>query len=65
MKFVAIIGFGRRATKVSVDPEALFQAGNSKKFLLPFKDLLKVKTEDDLKNLKKENSSDIHLLPKF
>ena len=49
MQFVAMIGFGKRATTVLVDPDALFIFPLRKEYSPPFAELLRAKAEDDLK----------------
>ena len=56
IKFVAMIGFGKRATTVSVDPDALFKFLTVKKNIPPFKDLLQAELNEDFKKLKRKNT---------
>ena len=56
IKYVTMIGFGRRATTVSVDPNALFKFLVIKKNIPPFKDLLQAESEEDFKDLKRKNT---------
>ena len=50
-----MIGFGNRETIVSVDPDTLFNFPSRKEYSHPFSDLLREKTEEDFKELKKNN----------
>ena len=55
IQFVAMIGCRKRATTVSVDPDTLFNFLSRKEYSPPFAKLLRAKTEDDFKELKKNN----------
>ena len=56
MKYVAMIGFGKRSTAVLVDPNALFRFLTTKKTITSFEDLLQTKSEEDYKNLKRNST---------
>ena len=51
-----MIGFRKRATTVSVDPNALFKFLKVKKKIPPFKDLLQAESEEDFNNLTRKNT---------
>ena len=50
IQFVAMIGFRKRATTVSVDPDTLFNFLLRKEYSPPFAKLLKAKMDNDFKN---------------
>ena len=51
MKYAAMIGFGKRATAVLVDLNALLEFLANKRTIPSFEDLIQVKLEEDFKNL--------------
>ena len=56
IQFVAMIEFRKRATTVSVDPNTLFNFLLRCEYSPPFDKLSRAKTEDDFKELKKNNN---------
>lgn len=56
MQFVAMIGFGKKATTLLVDPEALLSFPEMKDFSPLFNKLIKAKMEDDFKELTRKNT---------
>ena len=52
-KFNALMGFGKKAIPVRVDPKSLFKFSSTTRQVPDFKDLVMVESVDDIKNLKK------------
>ena len=54
--FNALMGFGKKAIPIRVDPKLLFKFSSAERPVPTFRDLIMVKSTEEVKNLEKERS---------